>query len=106
MGQVSARRIFADGTLGPIRAIAETNDERPSGFPQMVRSGAYLVFSWTDTARGRVASRGDHRIAMAFSLAGTGDRVPSHSRLSIHIACIHGAGVGGHVDQGMAAAGP
>ena len=56
MGQVSARRIFADGTLGPIRAIAETNDERASGFPQMVRSGANLVFSWTDTARDQVAT--------------------------------------------------
>jgi hypothetical protein len=44
------RRVSATGAMGPIATIARTGAARPSGFPQMVRSGAALVLAWTDTS--------------------------------------------------------
>lgn len=44
------RRVSASGAMGPIATIARTGAARPTGFPQMVRSGAALVLAWTDTS--------------------------------------------------------
>lgn len=53
---VKVRRVLADGTLGPVRLVADT----ANGFsvPQMERHGGNLIFAWTEsTIRGtRVAS--------------------------------------------------
>ncbi len=53
---VKARRVFADGSLGPVRLVANT----ASGLsvPQMQRHGNELVFAWTEAKEGgsRVAS--------------------------------------------------
>ena len=42
------RRVGADGELGAVMTVAETNSGRSSGFPQMVLSPQGLVFAWTD----------------------------------------------------------
>ena len=47
-GEISIRKISAEGIVGPPRIVAETSANRMSGFPQMVRSGDYLFFAWTD----------------------------------------------------------
>jgi hypothetical protein len=47
-GAIKARRIFADGTLGAVATIAETNIARSSGFPRMARSGDEVAIAWTE----------------------------------------------------------
>ena len=49
-GEISIRKISAEGIVGPPHIIAETSASMISGFPQMVRSGDYLFFAWTDTS--------------------------------------------------------
>ncbi len=49
-GEISIRNISAEGIVGPSHIIAETSASMSSGFPQMVRSGDYLFFAWTDTS--------------------------------------------------------
>jgi hypothetical protein len=48
---VRARRVAADGRVGPPRDIATSSAERPSGFPRMVRQSQHVIFAWTDPAR-------------------------------------------------------
>jgi hypothetical protein len=50
IGEISIRKISAAGIVGPPLIIAETSASMISGFPQMVRSGDYLFFAWTDTS--------------------------------------------------------
>ena len=52
--EICVRLISASGELGPVRVIGQTRDDRPSGFPQMVRSDQSLIFAWTDTVQDRV----------------------------------------------------
>lgn len=49
-GEISIRKISAEGIVGPARIVAETSASSMSGFPQMVLSGEYLFFAWTDTS--------------------------------------------------------
>lgn len=48
--EVRVRRVFADGSLGPVRLVANT----ASGLsvPQMQRHGNELVFAWTESREG------------------------------------------------------
>ena len=48
--EVRVRRVFADGSLGPVRLVANT----ASGLsvPQMQRHGNELVFAWTEVKEG------------------------------------------------------
>lgn len=48
---VRARRVAADGRMGPASDIASSSAERPSGFPRMARHGQHVIFAWTDPAR-------------------------------------------------------
>jgi hypothetical protein len=55
---IRARRIPIDGPLEPAITVARTSAARASGFPRVVRSGAALLFAWTEagtTPRVRVA---------------------------------------------------
>lgn len=47
MGANKVRRVGADGTLGPVVVIAETEASRASGFPRMARTGDTVYFAWT-----------------------------------------------------------
>ncbi len=49
-GQIRVVRVSADGAMNVPIAIAETSNERASGFPQMVRVANRLLFAWTDAA--------------------------------------------------------
>lgn len=42
------RRVAADGMLGPVTVIAETDPSRSSGFPRMSRAGDTIHFAWTE----------------------------------------------------------
>lgn len=53
-GEIVVRRVSSAGALGAVQVIAETTGGRPSGFPQMVRSGDDLIFAWTNTLAERV----------------------------------------------------
>lgn len=46
---ILARRVNKDQSLGPVITIAESSDNRSSGFPQMTMSNGELVFAWTDS---------------------------------------------------------
>jgi len=48
--EIVARSVLANGIKGPVRIIAQTNNSRATGFPQMTRYGDDLVFAWTDTS--------------------------------------------------------
>ena len=43
-----ARSVAADGTLGPIVTVAESEYSQPLDVPKMVRAGDGLVFVWTN----------------------------------------------------------
>jgi len=45
---IHARRVHKDHTLGPIITIAESSDNRSSGFPQMTVADGQLIIAWTD----------------------------------------------------------
>lgn len=47
---LNVRRVGAEGELGSIIQVARMAPNRPSGFPQMVRSEGRLVFAWTDVS--------------------------------------------------------
>jgi hypothetical protein len=47
-GQIKVRRIQADGTVGPVAVIAQTDISRSSGFPRMARLGDEVLFAWTE----------------------------------------------------------
>jgi hypothetical protein len=47
-GQIKVRRIQADGTVGPVSVIAQTDISRSSGFPRMARFGDEVLFAWTE----------------------------------------------------------
>ncbi|MEE8079323.1 MAG: hypothetical protein V3T18_10030, partial [Pseudomonadales bacterium] len=47
---LNVRRVGAEGELGSIIQVARMAPNRPSGFPQMVRSEDRLVFAWTDVS--------------------------------------------------------
>ncbi len=47
-GAIKARRILADGTLGAVATIAETDISRSSGFPRIARLGDEVFFAWTE----------------------------------------------------------
>ena len=53
-GEIVVRRVSSVGELGAVQVIAATTGSRPSGFPQMVRSGGDLIFAWTNTSTERV----------------------------------------------------
>ena len=63
-GRLSIRVVERNGTMGPIHDIAAISDERPSGFPQMVRSGDALIFAWTEITRSTLQVR-TARVSMA-----------------------------------------
>lgn len=48
---VRARRVGADGRMGPARDVAASSGERSSGFPRMTRQGDSVLFAWTDPQR-------------------------------------------------------
>ena len=56
-GEFVVRLVSEDGTLGPVHVIASTSTSRPSGFPQMVRSGENLLLAWTHIAEDESSSR-------------------------------------------------
>jgi hypothetical protein len=47
-GEIKARRVAADGSLGPPAVIAKTDISRSSGFPRMARAGNEVHFAWTE----------------------------------------------------------
>ena len=47
-GAIKARRVRADGQVGPASVIAETSIARSSGFPRMARIGDEVHFAWTE----------------------------------------------------------
>jgi hypothetical protein len=47
---VRARRVSADGKLGPGITIARTSGARRAGFPRLVSLGDWIVCAWTDPA--------------------------------------------------------
>ena len=48
-GSVRVRRIYPDGKMDASIAVAANGTARSNGFPQMVRSGNTLVFSWVSS---------------------------------------------------------
>jgi len=44
---ILARRVNKDKSIGPVITIAESSDNRSSGFPQMTMNNGDLVFAWT-----------------------------------------------------------
>ncbi|HSJ67633.1 MAG TPA: hypothetical protein VK921_08160 [Anditalea sp.] len=46
---ILARRVNKDRSLGPIITIAESSDNRSSGFPQITINNNSLIFAWTDS---------------------------------------------------------
>jgi hypothetical protein len=46
--QLSVRRIAASGALGEVQVVGKSHASRPHDVPQMVASGKYLVFVWTE----------------------------------------------------------
>lgn len=53
-GEIYVRSVSPDGVLGQPILVAHTTSGRASGFPQMVRNGNHLVFSWKDPEKDRV----------------------------------------------------
>ncbi len=49
--QIVVRLVDRQGQLGPAFQVADTENSRAAGFPQMVRSGADLVWAWTDVSQ-------------------------------------------------------
>lgn len=47
-GEIKARRVAANGSVGPPAVIAKTDISRSSGFPRMARSGDEVHFAWTE----------------------------------------------------------
>lgn len=47
-GQIQVTKVSFDGAVTSPIAIAETTNERASGFPQLVRLSDRLLFAWTD----------------------------------------------------------
>ena len=47
-GAIKARRVQADGKLGPPAVIAQTDISRSSGFPRMALLGNEVHFAWTE----------------------------------------------------------
>jgi hypothetical protein len=45
--EIRVRRFTASGRSGPSQVVAIASQERPSGFPRMVRQGDELFFTWT-----------------------------------------------------------
>jgi len=54
---IRVARVDEDGAIEDSWTIATTGAGRLSGFPQMVRAGDRVVFSWTDTAGGETVVR-------------------------------------------------
>lgn len=52
---VTLRRVARDGRVSAPYAVAETAAARPSGFPQMERSGSSVVVVWTDVESERTS---------------------------------------------------
>jgi len=64
-GQLRMRQLTIKGDPGPIQRIAEGNYSRNAGFPQMVRAGDRLVYSWPEPGEPR-------QVLTAFSPLGGG----------------------------------
>ena len=47
-GEIKARRVRADGSIGPAAVIAKTDVSRSSGFPRLARRGNEVHFAWTE----------------------------------------------------------
>jgi len=47
-GEIKARRVRADGSIGPAAVIAKTDVSRSSGFPRVARRGNEVHFAWTE----------------------------------------------------------
>ncbi|HKR13872.1 MAG TPA: sialidase family protein [Pyrinomonadaceae bacterium] len=47
-GEIKARRVAANGSLGTPVVIAQTDISRSSGFPRMARAGNEVHFAWTE----------------------------------------------------------
>lgn len=50
MANVVARKIFADGTMGPIKWLIDISPGRESGIPQLVKNELGFILAWTSTA--------------------------------------------------------
>jgi hypothetical protein len=50
MANVAARKIFADGTMGPIKRLIDISPGRESGIPQLVKNELGFILAWTSTA--------------------------------------------------------
>ncbi len=46
---LKVQRVSAQGPMGAPMTVARTSAARASGFPRMVRSGARMIFAWTET---------------------------------------------------------
>lgn len=46
---ILTRRVNKDQSVGPVITIAESSDNRSSGFPQMTMNNGNLIFAWTDS---------------------------------------------------------
>ncbi len=58
---LKVQRVSASGAMGAPMTVSRTSAARASGFPRIVRSGARLIFAWTETgtaAQVKVASAG------------------------------------------------
>lgn len=49
MANVAARKIFTDGTMGPIKRLIDINPGRESGIPQLVKNESGFILAWTST---------------------------------------------------------
>jgi hypothetical protein len=52
--QIKAARVNRKGKIEKSIDIATTSESRPSGFPQMTRSGNRLIFAWTDAQEKKI----------------------------------------------------
>lgn len=52
---IRVRRFGATGASGPSQTVAASSEQRPSGFPRMVRQGNELLFTWSEPGQpGRI----------------------------------------------------
>ncbi len=107
--QIVVRRVGSDGRVGEPVKIAETRAGRESGFPKMVRTGADVVFAWTqpgEPTRVRaarlavsevppVAERAADSAASAPRLAALGSAAPDYTAKALDGAPVSLSGLRG-----------
>jgi hypothetical protein len=55
-GNIKACIVNADGKKDPSFIVANTSNARSAGFPQLAKSGATILFAWTDDKEKRIKS--------------------------------------------------